>query len=114
MSKTATEKEVYNVEISRDPITRVAVIEAWHKDGKRHREDGPAAIVRDAATGIVVKELWVRNNIYHREDGPAVVMRKAATGAIYFSEWYNNGNKITPPRPPRRQAKGSTVPTPKA
>jgi hypothetical protein len=39
----------------------------WYKNGKLHREDGPAVIHRDGA-----KE-WYWNDRRHRSDGPAVV-----------------------------------------
>ena len=37
----------------------------WYKDGKLHREDGPA-VIWDSGH----KE-WYQNGVLHREDGPA-------------------------------------------
>ena len=96
-----TEEEIYQVKIVRDARTRVAIIESWSKDGKSHREGGPASVVRDTSTGTVVKEHWIENNTYHRDGGPAVILRKADTGRVYFSEWYRHGEKISPIRPSR-------------
>ena len=52
---------------------------AWYKNGKRHREDGPAVEWGD------VTKAWYKNEKYHREDGPAVEL---ANGDKY---WYLNG-----------------------
>lgn len=45
----------------------------WHKDGKRHREDGPAAEYADG------DRYWYQHGKFHRDDGPAIE--------------YANGNK---------------------
>ena len=55
----------------------------WRLDGKRHREDGPAA---EWANG---DKLWYFNGKLHREDGPAV---EWANGS---KEWYLNGKRYT-------------------
>lgn len=55
----------------------------WYKDGKLHREDGPAI---EWANGTKV---WYKNHRVHREDGPAV---ESANGDKY---WYLNGIKVT-------------------
>ena len=39
----------------------------WYKDGKRHREDGPAII---RANG---NKSWYLYDTLHREDGPALI-----------------------------------------
>jgi hypothetical protein len=100
--------ESYDVTIHRDAETGVAVREAWGKDGKRHRVDGPALIKRDPVTGIVVQESWFRENEVHREDGPADILRKAETGRIYYSAWYRNGVKIPPPPEARTTLRSSS------
>ena len=38
----------------------------WYKNGKHHRDDGPAI---EMACGI---KYWYKNGKHHREDGPAV------------------------------------------
>jgi len=53
----------------------------WRKDGKLHREDGPAVEWDNGS-----KE-WFIDGKLHREDGPAVVW---ANGD---KEWYINGNQ---------------------
>jgi hypothetical protein len=51
----------------------------WYRNGKQHREDGPA---REWASGS--KEWWL-NGKYHREDGPAI---EDADGT---KQWFLNG-----------------------
>jgi len=41
--------------------------ECWYRDGKYHREDGPAMIFKDGS------KHWYKNNLRHREDGPAII-----------------------------------------
>jgi len=55
----------------------------WYKDGKHHREDGPAVIEPDG-----YQEWWKDGNP-HREDGPAII---DPDGTQY---WYINDNNIT-------------------
>jgi hypothetical protein len=38
----------------------------WYKDGKRHREDGPAIIWPDGY------QSWWKDGKLHREDGPVL------------------------------------------
>ena len=107
MREEVYQKEVYSVEIRRDPLSGVAVSEKWCKEGKSHREDGPAQITRDASTGTVVREAWIRNNKYHRTDGPAIILRHPTTEHVYFSAWYRNDEKISPPGRPQRGMRAS-------
>ena len=51
----------------------------WYKDGKRHREDGPALVCVNGFKG------WYQNGRYHREDGPAV------EHVDRTKEWYYKG-----------------------
>ena len=53
----------------------------WFKDGKRHREDGPAIIYANG------DQYWYRNGKRHREDGPAGI---DADGDQY---WYRDGKR---------------------
>jgi len=41
--------------------------QAWYKNSKLHREDGPAVIYPDGT------QWWYKNSLKHREDGPAVI-----------------------------------------
>lgn len=50
----------------------------WYKEGKLHREDGPAYIDGE-------NQIWFINGVEHRLDGPA---KKWADGSY---EWYKNG-----------------------
>lgn len=52
----------------------------WFKDGKRHREDGPAEIRHDGT------ERWFINGKKHRIGGPAVTKRN---GTEFW--WYQDG-----------------------
>ena len=55
----------------------------WYRDGKLHREDGPAAEYADGD-----KE-WYLNGELHREDGPAI---EYASGTKH---WYLDGEALT-------------------
>jgi hypothetical protein len=68
----------------------------WLRNGKRHREDGPAYIFMGRAMWYLDGELtravelnntqrWYRNNKLHRDDGPAVIQ------ADRTQLWYRNG-----------------------
>ncbi len=52
------EKAGYTIKTERDPVTGIVIREAWYKDGKKDRADGPSFILRDPATGIVTREVW--------------------------------------------------------
>ena len=54
----------------------------YYKNGKRHRDDGPAVERADGA-----KE-WYKNGERHRDDGPAV---ERANGP---KEWWKNGELV--------------------
>lgn len=51
----------------------------WYKEGKLHREDGPAVEYADG------DKKWYKEGMCHREDGPAV---EYANGTKY---WFLNG-----------------------
>jgi hypothetical protein len=55
----------------------------WYLNGKRHREDGPALEYADGS------KYWYLNGKRHREDGPAI---EWANGSKY---WYLNGKPLT-------------------
>jgi hypothetical protein len=52
----------------------------WFKEGKLHREDGPAVIYPGG-----IKECWYYNDIKHRVDGPAVITKD------FEEEWFFHG-----------------------
>jgi hypothetical protein len=52
----------------------------WYRDGKLHRDDGPA---KEYPT----QQRWYRNGHLHRDDGPAIV------DADGTREWYRNGRQ---------------------
>ena len=55
---------------------------SWYRDGKRHREDGPAI---EYANG---NKWWYQDDVLHREDGPAI---EYCTGN---KKWYYRGFRI--------------------
>lgn len=55
----------------------------WMKNGKVHREDGPAIEHAYGATE------WWRDGLRHREDGPAI---ECADG---LKRWFLNGEEVT-------------------
>ncbi len=52
--------------------------EVWYKDGKYHRDDGPAIITTAGS------EIWMKDGVVHREGAPAII-----SGAV--SRWIKNG-----------------------
>ncbi len=58
------------------------IVKKWYKNGKRHREDGPAKIKYYYKNGNKSKEQWYKNDKRHREDGPALI------------QYCDNGNKM--------------------
>ena len=57
----------------------------YFKNGKRHREDGPAC---EFASG---GKQWIQNGDFHREDGPAVIHSDGDDDG----NWWLNGVKYT-------------------
>ena len=55
---------------------------SWYRDGKLHREDGPAF---ELANG---NKYWYRDGKPHREDGPAI------EGANGEKCWFYRGTEI--------------------
>ena len=50
----------------------------WKKDGKYHRDGGPARIWQDGT------EEWFQYGRYHREDGPAIIQGN-------YQAWFQDG-----------------------
>ena len=60
-----------------------------NKNGKLHREYGPAIIGFDE-NGKIIMEKWYNNGELHRKDGPAYI-EYDENGKMYFETWYNYG-----------------------
>ena len=91
---------------------------SWYKDGKLHREDGPAVEYADGSKewyidGLLHREdgpaiekangdkMWYIHGVLHREDGPA---RERANG---YKEWCIHGKKHRVDGPAIEGADGS-------
>jgi len=80
-------------DVSAHLLTGLACIERsdgtrrWYRDGRLHREDGPA-IERSGGTC-----LWYRDGRLHREDGPAIERSDGTR------EWYRDGELYREERP---------------
>jgi hypothetical protein len=82
-----------------DGIIKVDInprIKHWYKNGKCHREDGPAAEWCDGT------KYWYKNGLLHREDGPAV---ETSNGEKC---WYKNGLKHRENGPAVERPDGTT------
>ena len=66
------------------PITDAYGTKRWRKDGKLHREDGPAVEWDNGS------EEWYINDIRHRLDGPAVTYMNQPNATKY---WFVDGKK---------------------
>ena len=64
------------------PIVHSNGLREWSKNGKYHRNDGPA-VEWDEGTRV-----WYKNGKLHRDDGPAI---EWADGTRF---WYKNGDPI--------------------
>jgi hypothetical protein len=61
--------------------------EKHYRDGKLHREHGPALIERK--TDGSSREIYYRNDQFHREDGPAII--EHTVGGYIREEYYREG-----------------------
>jgi antitoxin component YwqK of YwqJK toxin-antitoxin module len=59
------------------------------KNGKLHREDGPA-VIKYFEDGKIQKEHYFRMNEYHRLDGPALIIYDE-NGSIKYQEYWIHG-----------------------
>jgi hypothetical protein len=62
----------------------------WYKDGRLHREDGPALTLFRVQDNTVEYYAWYRHGELHRENEPARIFI-SDKGKIYEKQWYNNG-----------------------
>lgn len=73
-------------ELSCVPVTFTGIVvdamdnKYWFKDGKQHKENGPAVEWKNGSTE------WLKHGLFHREDGPAVEF-------FSFKEWWIDGKK---------------------
>lgn len=58
---------------------------AYYRNGKIHRENGPAVIFRSKQYNGLCKEWW-KDGVYHRDDGPALIYGSS------YKEWMQNNN----------------------
>lgn len=92
---------------TRDKNTGVVTYERWEKDGKLHREGGPAIIKRDFETGEVFHEEWLRNGLHHRDDGgPAITITNLLDRSIGLRDWRTDDAKGPEPSLWRRLQAG--------
>jgi len=67
------------------PAIDTPIYKAWYKNGKKHRDDGPAEIIY--RNGRITSKVWRRNGQLHNNKGAAIVR-----GNRYIT-WYKNGKK---------------------
>lgn len=60
----------------------------YYKDGKKHRENGPAVELKNGT-----KEWWIDGQ-RHRDDGPACIYKDPDEGGFFY-EWFRNGERVT-------------------
>jgi len=65
----------------------------WRKDGKRHREGGPA-ILSYYQGGSIYHQEWYKDGKRHREAGPAHISYNQ-DGSIFHQSWYKDGKQLT-------------------
>lgn len=76
----------------------------WYRNGKPHREDGPAIENTSTSASLIVRE-WYYNGENHREDGLAV---EYADGML---SWYRHGfyHRLDGPAVMRNSSLGETA-----
>jgi uncharacterized protein len=68
----------------------VVLEECYFKNGRPHREDGPAEIRRRIHGGGILHEKYFVDGKLHREDGPAELLRDER-GRAYSEAYWQNG-----------------------
>jgi hypothetical protein len=71
-------------------VDGLTTVEKYYREGRLHREDGPA-LVWCYANGSTMEQYY-RNGELHREDGPAVVKRYANVLSQKFA--YKSGRRF--------------------
>jgi hypothetical protein len=72
-----------------------SVIEVYKRDGKVHRNDGPARISL-SANGTIIEDYY-KDGKRHRDDGPASIMHTSSVELYEF--YYINGHSYGPTAP---------------
>lgn len=62
-------------------------IEIWYRDGKIHRDNGPAIILKSLKYNYYA---WFQNNLLHNNKNPSIVIKDTYSQSYY---WHNN-NKL--------------------
>jgi hypothetical protein len=65
--------------------------EYWYRDGQQHCSDGPAVVEREA-DGSVAEEYWVNGKL-HRDDGPAEI-EYGPDGFIGYQSYWRDGTQL--------------------
>ncbi|WP_147303714.1 hypothetical protein [Parvularcula marina] len=76
-----------------DRETRFPLVQSWYQHGKADRKNAPQYI---RGLYVVEYEMWCRDGKCHREDGPAIIERNGKTGAVENQEWYLEDKQVVP------------------
>ncbi len=66
-------------------------VKHYYRNGKLHREDGPAIDYSEKGPDAEVKGFWYLNGLRHRTDGPAAV----GTSKHDSKEWFLHGKMMS-------------------
>lgn len=61
----------------------------WYKDGKLHRDNGPAVDRGDNGT----EKIWYRHGIRHRDGDLPAYIADTETGRVFIEGYYKDGKK---------------------
>lgn len=82
------------------PETKVLMHEAWRINGQPHRDgDFPSDIWRDKETGNIYSEEYYKNGRRHRDNGPAVIEYDPVTKEIIKQEFWRNDRQVLKRKP---------------
>lgn len=59
----------------------------WYKDGRLHRDDGPAMYAKPSYVEMEGNEIWYQCGEVHRDDGPAMILPGN------YNIWFRHGKK---------------------
>lgn len=80
-------QENKNPEIVYDTITGKVIKEIWRKDGKKHKNDGPAEILYDSDERIASKK-WYLNDILQKEENYCYLFQKRFENLYFYKKGY--------------------------
>ena len=69
------------------------LIQEWYRDGRRHREGGPAVIHPMPGFNCLIKEWWFKDAIHHWEDKPARTEEALDSGRLLAAEFFYEGQR---------------------